>query len=265
MEPTGMELDGKPASLEQARALALTNYGHFTSMLVENDRVRGLSLHMERLIRDCAYLFAADLDAEHVRRCVRRALAGTDQPTVIRVTIYDPALDLGTVGRDAKPHVLVTARPAPPGAAPKPLRLQAVAYQRDAPAVKHVGLFGALHNRRQAQRQGFDDALFLNPDGTISEIATSNVGCIRDRELIWPRSEWLSGVTMRLVHQALDEPVTSKAVTLADLAGMDAVFATNAVAGIRSVASVDDMSWATDHEVVSELRALYEDIPGELI
>lgn len=259
-----MELDGSPATLEQVRALALTNYGHFTSMLVENNRVRGLSLHLDRLARDSRYLFAADLDIDRVRQFVRGALHDAIQPTVIRVTVYDPALDLGAVGGDAEPHVLVTARSAP-RSTPPPLRLQAVSYQRDVPTVKHVGLFGALHCRREAQRQGFDDALFLNPDGTISEIATSNVGFIRDRELIWPRSEWLSGVTMRLLHQALDEPVTSKALTLADLAGMDAAFATNAVSGIRAVASVDGTTWPADHNLIAELRELYEDIPGELV
>ena len=52
-----MELNGTPATLEQIRSLALTNYGHFTSMLVEDHQVRGLSLHMQRLARDCRQLY----------------------------------------------------------------------------------------------------------------------------------------------------------------------------------------------------------------
>jgi branched-subunit amino acid aminotransferase/4-amino-4-deoxychorismate lyase len=264
MELNGLELDGAPATLDQVRALALTNYGHFTSMLVEDDRVRGLSLHMQRLFTDCAHLFGTELDTEQVRRYVRHALAGTQQPTVIRVTIYDPALDLGTIGREADPHVLVTARTAGSSSS-GPLRLQAVSYRRDIPAIKHVGLFGTMQRRREAQRAGFDDALFLNADGTISEIATSNIGFVRDGQVIWPRSEILAGVTMRLVHQALDEPVATEAVTLSDLPTMDAAFATNAVTGIRPVASVDDTEWPSDHESLKEIRELYADIPAELV
>ena len=42
------ELNGKPATLDDLQSLALTNYGHFTSMRLENGTVRGLSLHLDR-------------------------------------------------------------------------------------------------------------------------------------------------------------------------------------------------------------------------
>ncbi|NKQ54983.1 aminotransferase class IV family protein [Amycolatopsis sp. K13G38] len=259
-----MELNGVPPTIEQIKALALTNYGHFTSMLVESGKVRGLSLHLQRLTRDCRYLFNTELDAQRVRDYVRHALAGDDQRTVVRVTIYDPALDLGTIGNDANPRVLVTTRAAGEGL-PAPWRLQAVSYQREIPAVKHISLFGALQRRRAAQRDGFDDVLFLNPDGTISEIATSNIGFVRDDEIVWPRAEYLAGVTMTLINQELDEPVTSKPLTLSDLAGVDAAFGTNAATGVRPIASIDDREWPTDHPAVQRLRELYADIPAERV
>jgi branched-subunit amino acid aminotransferase/4-amino-4-deoxychorismate lyase len=259
-----MELNGVPATLEQVKALALTNYGHFTSMLVEDLRVRGLSLHMERLSRDCRQLFNVELDTDDVRRYVRHALADLSGPATARVTVYDPGLDLGTIGSDANPHVLVTVRHGSTDIAP-PVRLQAASYRREVPAVKHIGLFGALMRRRTAQREGFDDVLFVNPDGTISEIATSNIGFVRGNQIVWPRSEWLAGITMTLIHQALDEPIVMEPVRLSDLPGMDAAFATNAATGIRAVASVDNTQWHTDHKMVSELRELYADIPSELL
>lgn len=256
-----MELDGSSATLEQVKALALTNYGHFTSMLVEDQQVRGLSLHMQRLARDCRQLFGTQLDTDRVLDYIRHALA--DRPrVVVRVTVYDPALDLGTIGSDADPHVLVTTRPAAEGSA-APLRLQAAAYQRENPSVKHIGLFGALQSRRSAQREGFDDVLFLNPDGTISEVATSNVGFIRDGRIVWPRSEYLAGITMTLLHQALDEAVVTEPLTLSDLPHIQAAFATNAATGVRPVISVDGTEWPSEHDALRELRELYADIPSE--
>jgi branched-subunit amino acid aminotransferase/4-amino-4-deoxychorismate lyase len=257
-----MELNGVPATLEQLKALALTNYGHFTSMLVEDGQVRGLSLHMQRLTRDCRKLFDVDLDTDRVRHYVRAGLAGEGSRTVVRVTVYDPKLDLGTIGSDADPRVLVTTRRAP-AVAPSPLRLQAASYRREIPAVKHIGLFGALQRRRAAQREGFDDVLFMNPDGTISEIATSNIGFIRNGQVVWPRAEWLPGITMTLINQALDEPVSTEPLTLSDLSGMQAAFATNAATGIRPVVSVDSTEWPGDHEALQGLRELYVDIPAE--
>lgn len=259
-----MQLNGVLPTMDQVKALALTNYGHFTSMLAEDGRVRGLSLHLQRLTRDCRLLFDADLDTDRVRYYIRQVLADAAARTVARVTIYDPAFDLGTIGSDAVPHILVTARPAPSGT-PAPLRLQAASYRREMPAVKHIGLFGALRCRRSAQREGFDDALFLNSDGTISEIATSNIGFVREGQIIWPRSEWLTGVTMTLLNQTLDEPIHTEPVTLPDLPTMEFVFATNAATSIRPVATVNDQSWPTDHPALKQLRDLYADIPAEQV
>lgn len=257
-----MRLNGVLPTMDQVKTLALTNYGHFTSMRVEDGRVRGLSLHMQRLARDCRVLFESDLDIDRVQHYIRSALTDAAPRTTARVTIYDPALDLGTIGSDAVPHVLVTTRPAAPGA-PAPVRLQAATYRREWPAVKHIGLFGALRCRRTAQREGYDDVLFLNADGTISEIATSNIGFVREGQTIWPRSEWLTGITMTLLNQALDEPIHTEPITLTDLPTMEFAFATNAATGIRAVAAVDDQSWPADHPALNHLRDLYTDIPAE--
>ncbi|MFI0470989.1 aminotransferase class IV family protein [Saccharopolyspora sp. 5N102] len=257
-----MELNGAPASIDQIKALALTNYGHFTSMLVENNRVRGLSLHMERLARDCRHLFNVELDTDRVRAYVLKALGSGGAATVARVTIYDPALDLGSIGSSAAPSVLVTTRTAAQGQ-PKPWRLQTVSYRREMPMVKHVGLFGTMRHRRSAQREGFDDVLFMNPDGTISEIATSNIGFVRGDQIIWPRSECLPGVTMALLRQALDEPVITEPLTPSDLHDMDAAFATNAATGVRPVRSVDSAEWSADHKELRRLCELYAEIPPE--
>ncbi|EHR53352.1 branched-subunit amino acid aminotransferase/4-amino-4-deoxychorismate lyase [Saccharomonospora amisosensis] len=259
-----MQLNGVEPDPDQIKALALTNYGHFTSMLVERGEVRGLSLHMQRLARDCRQLFDVELDTERVRGYVRHALGSDARRTVVRVTVYDPALGLGNIGADADPHILVTTRPAPDAASP-PLRLQAASYRREMPSVKHIGLFGALKHRRDAQREGYDDVLFVNPDGTISEIATSNIGFIRDGQVVWPRSEWLAGTTMNLINRALDEPVATEPLTLSHLGGMEAAFATNAATGVRPVAAVDSTEWPTTHKILDELRELYADIPGETV
>lgn len=258
-----MELNGRVPDLEQLGALALTNYGHFTSMLVEDGAVRGFSLHLDRLVRDCRALFGVELDVLRVRRFVRQAVAGVDEATTARVTIYDPALDLGSIGAEAEPHVLVTTRAASSGVA-APLRVRSAAYQRDDPSVKHVGLYGALRHRRAARRDGFDDVVFGNPDGTISEIATSNIGFVRDRRIVWPRSEQLTGITMTLLGRSLGSSSTER-VSWADLDGVEAVFATNAATGIRAVSAIDDRSWPVEHEVFDELRRCYAAVPLEAV
>lgn len=261
-----MELDGLPLGLDQVKALALTNYGHFTSMRVEpTGRVRGLSLHLERLIRDARHVFDSSLDAGRVRYLLRRAVKDNGNALVARVTVYDPEIDLGRPGADAEPRVLVTVRPAS-STPPTSIRLQSAVYSRDLPQVKHTGLFGALYHRRNAQRNGFDDVVFAAPDGTISEAATSNIGFVRsDGTIVWPSGDCLPGITMRLIAQVRDENVTSARIALASLQTYDAAFVTNAAVGVRTVTSIDDVSWQGEHALIRSIRKEYEDIPPERI
>ncbi|MFJ9468299.1 aminotransferase class IV [Streptomyces caniferus] len=123
-------MNGHPADPDALRTLALTNYGHFTSMRVDDQRVRGLSRHLDRQVRDCRTVFGADLDPALVRRYVREAVGDEPGAFVVRVTVLDPGLDIGHPADAQDPHVLVTHRPA--GALPlPPLRVKTVRYQRD--------------------------------------------------------------------------------------------------------------------------------------
>lgn len=250
--------------IDELSALALTNYGHFTSMRVENLRVRGLALHMERLAGDSRRLFDTELDTERVRALIRHALRDRPDAAQVRVTVFDPKLDFGCPGGTANPRVLVSVRPTGPQANPPArLRLQSVKFCRELPEVKHVGLFSSLHHRRTAQRNGFDDVLFVTPDGRVSEIATSNVGIVSDGRVMWPDAPCLPGVTMRLLSQVRGENRRA-AITIADLAAAEAVFATNAAVGIRPVVGIDDLPPLSGvHPVFQEIRAQYAAVTTE--
>jgi branched-subunit amino acid aminotransferase/4-amino-4-deoxychorismate lyase len=233
-------------------------------MRVDDQRVRGLTLHLERLTRDCRRIFDADLDPDRVRHLLRHTLADTAGSVLVRVTVFDPDLELGRPGADAEPRLLVTTRPAATAPLP-PLRLQSAPHCRELPEVKHVGLFGALRWRRVAQRNGFDDALFTDAGAAISEAATSNIGFVDGERIVWPEADCLAGVTMRLINKARQADATTTPVTLSDLAGVDAVFATNAVVGVRSVSAVDGIQWSDEHPVLDILRRQYAGIRPELL
>jgi branched-subunit amino acid aminotransferase/4-amino-4-deoxychorismate lyase len=271
-----MELDGRPVTVDDLGALALYNYGHFTSMRVEKGfRVRGLSLHMERLSRDCKILFDAEMDQQRVRYFIRRVVENSRPPVIVRVTVFDPELDLGHPGINTAPHVLVSTRPAVATTALPPLRLKAVRYERDLPAVKHVGLFGTLYLRRAAQLGSFDDVVFTDARSQIAEGATWNIGFI-DRHfgssvtghVLWPRSDVLPGVTMQLVEDILSEMgvgSTSVDVSVSQVGELHAAFATNAAIGVRAVASIDDFILSTDTPIIASIQRNYDVLQGEAL
>lgn len=259
------ELDGAPVTLAQMQALALTNYGHFTSMRVEDLRIRGLGLHLKRLRRDCQALFDADLDTDRVRQLVRQAIGDRADSVVARVTVYDPTLELGHPSKAGSPKVLVTTRSAVAVPQP-PMRVQTATYERDLPAVKHVGLLGLLHQRRNAQLAGFDDTLFVDRRSRISEGGTWNVGFIADDgTLIWPEADVLPGVTLDLVSQVYDGPIATRPVSLDDLVGIQAVFATNAAFGVRVISAIDETAVPVADDTLAGLQDRYVAIEGEVL
>jgi branched-subunit amino acid aminotransferase/4-amino-4-deoxychorismate lyase len=257
-------LDGKPVSVDDLLPLALTNVGHFTSMRVDSDgSIRGLTLHLERLTRDCKIVWHAALNTDRVREYVRQALEGQTLPCVVRVTIYDPKIEMGHPADANKPHVLVSVRGA--GALPPaPLRAQSQVFERDLPQVKHTGLFGALHTRGAAQRADFDDALFVGRDGFVSEGGTWNVAFVdQEGTIVWPDAPVLPGVTMALLQQQAEHRTAT--VTLDQVKGMAAAFATNTSIGVRPLAAIDDTEFPVDHPVLRQLQQAYLSIPGETL
>ncbi|MET7286387.1 aminotransferase class IV family protein [Streptomyces sp. NPDC005573] len=254
-------LNGKPVSSDALLALALVNLGHFTSMRADDGGIRGLSLHMERLAKDCGAVWGTDLDTSRVRTYVRQALDGRTQPCVVRVTVYDPTVDMGHPAGAGEPHVLVTVRGAGT-TPPAPLRAMSVPYERDLPEVKHVGLFGALHARRTAQLAGFDDALFVGRDGLVSEGGTWNVGFVdQDGSVVWPQAPVLPGVTVALLRQHADH--RDATITLEQAEGMAAAFATNTSVGVRALAAINGTELSAEHPALGRLRETYLSIPGE--
>ncbi len=257
------ELNGKPATLADLQSLALINYGHFTSMRMEDGTIRGLSLHLDRLVRDCRLVFGVELDRERTLNYIRQAASGITGITTLRVTIFDPALDMGRPSDAKDPHVLVTQRPA--GAMPPPpLTAKTFTFTRDSAEVKHIGLHPQLKLRRDAQLAGFDDAVFVEPDGRVSEGGTWNLAFVdHEGTVIWPEAPVLPGTTMlQLQSLAAPKQITAP-VRLADLPTMAAAFATNVSIGVRTVSAIDDVQFPQDHPVLAELRNAYAGIPGE--
>lgn len=261
-----MELNGRPVSTGELAGLAMHGYGHFTTMLVTGLRVRGLDLHMERLSRDCRTLFGTELDLPRVRELARRSARAHGSPSVVRVSVFDPGMDPGRPSARPLPQILVTARPAPGEHAP-PVRLGSRTFTRDTPQVRSTGLFGALRQRRAAQMDGHDDALFAGTDGRVSEGPSWNIGFLDGDGLVWPQAPCLPGVTARLVDrlaEELDVPVSIRPITAAESTRMTGAFTTNAATGVRPVSAIDGVP-LPQAALVRELAAAYSGLVGEAL
>ena len=130
---------------------------------------------------------------------------------------------------------------------------------------QHVGLLGTLHHRRQVQLAGYDDALFIDASGHVSEGATWNVAFYDDSGVIWPKADCLPGTAMQLVRDCLRRlsiPFADAPVCIGRAQAVQAAFATNAVVGVRPIQSIDDVQLPGNPELLSRLRDACAAIPG---
>jgi len=250
-------LDGQPATTDDLCALALANYGHFSSMQVRARAVRGFDLHLHRLKSATRELFDARLEDARIRHAVLAALDGEGlDDASVRVTVFSRAFDHAHPERAVPVDVLVSLSP-PRGADPKPAWVKTYPFQRPLPQVKHVGTFPLFQHRRQARRDGVDDALFVDARGRISEGSVWNIGFWDGRQVVWPQAEALRGTAEKLLQAGLAElgvgqrhqPVEARA-----LGGMKAAFAANAT-GLWPISGIDETALRPDPALMETLAA----------
>ncbi|MGP3980917.1 aminotransferase class IV [Streptomyces sp. KR80] len=276
--PLRTEINGRAARIEELRFPALVNYGHFTSMQVTEGAVRGLGHHLERLDAATRELFGVALDHNRVRACIRHALGTDTTDATVRVNVFWPEADGGTPPgsaggtptradrpRGTDPSLMVTVTAAAE-VSPTPQHLRSVVFGRPLPHLKHTGTFGQIYHRRAAQRDGFDDALFVDRDGMVSETAVANIGFYdRGGTVVWPDAPGLPGVTMQLLDEALSgvgRRPKRRPCRLGDLADFGGAFLTSSL-GICPVGRIDDLPLPVNAEVIAELTGLYRSVPVE--
>ena len=253
------ELNGAAASAEDLRALATTNYGHFTAMQVEEGGVRGLDLHLARLDDSTRELFGQPLDDAVVRRYMRSALSEIDGTASLRINVFSRKLHRDRMAEPAEPDVVVAVT-APRHIEATAVRLKSFRYERVLPHVKHVGTFGLFHHRRLAQLDGFDDALFVDASGAVSEASIWNIGFFDGRGIVWPDAPALRGISMQLLQKGLRErgvPSDSHRIAHADIGAFRSAFLTNCSRAVRPIAEIDGVRFAVDAELNAMLEACY--------
>jgi branched-subunit amino acid aminotransferase/4-amino-4-deoxychorismate lyase len=252
----GIWLDGRPADASDLRALALVNYGHFTSMQVRGRRVQGFDLHLQRLRDATQELFDTDIEEARVRAAIRDALFATGfADASVRVTAFARGLDLDTCAQDFAPELLVSVAPpaAPPQAA---LRVKSCVCVRELPHIKHVGTFPLFLQRRLARQAGFDDALLANGDGRVAEGSIWNIGFRDGDSVVWPQAPALRGTGERLLQAGLETlgvTQSSRPVALAEMSRFEAAFAVNS-RGVQAIAAIDGLAFAGYGEGVRLLQ-----------
>lgn len=99
--------------------------------------------------------------------------------------------------------------------------------------------------KQEALNSGFDDCLFLNQNGYVSELSAANIFMVKAGQLITPdcASDILEGITRRSIIElahTMKLPILERKVALTELYTADEVFACGTSAFISSVSEIDN-------------------------
>ena len=257
--PAGdLRIDGAPATAGDLAHLALVNYGAYTSFRVEHGAVRGLDLHLARLEASAVELFGAAVGEDRLRGLMREAVAGRPE-CWLRISLFSPEIGPRTPEWNGAPRVLTAVSPPPPPLADS-LRLDVQRYSRSAPHLKHAATFDLIRARRLAKGSGFDDALFVDGAGRISEGSLWNIGFIEGERVVWPHAPMLAGVGQALIRRGLagaglDDAV--EPVGLHDLPRFEAAFVCNSATPACPVAAVGRHQLALRPDLIERVRTAW--------
>ena len=252
-------IDGAPATVEDLTHQALVNYGAYTSFAVAGGAVRGLDRHLARLTHAGHALFSAAVPESRVRDLIRQALVDRSD-AFVRVSLFSRELSPRSPAHEGPPRVMVGVFAPVPPLGEAPLRLQLQPYSRETPDLKHVATMGLIRARRQARLAGYDDALFVDAEGRISEGSLWNIGFMRGDTVTWPDAPMLQGVSQALIKAHLadfDLKQETRRVTLDDLSGFDGAFITNSATPSCGVAAIDDQAFAVSAERLASLASAW--------
>ncbi len=204
-------------------------------------------------------LFGRGLDGDRVRGLIRHALGDDIGDASVRVYVYGSVAELD-------PSVMVTVRE--PASMPKtPRNLQSVMYQRPLAHVKHIGGFAQAYYGRLAAEAGFDEALFVGPEGDVAEGSITNIGFIEGDAVVWPDAPALHGVSMQVLERELPRAGIAwsrRTVQVADVGSFDGAFLTNA-RGIAPVGRIDDTAIPLDSELSATVIETFDAAPWDPI
>ncbi len=222
-------------------------FGFFETIRVDKGAARRLPSHLDRFNRSWRALFDNHPPDVTWREIIAQVIAanGLDEATAAvkilatRGTEATGTFD-GTLLVTARPYVHRLEHLGADG-----LRLAVYPHPHLTPLADHKSLNYLYYHQAGAwaRKHGADEAVILNPDGTVSETNSANLLLVSGQTVIQPRSQHvLPGVMQAAVCHWLESQgfsLVEAAVGLDDVGQADTVLLTNALMGSVPAVSLD--------------------------
>lgn len=100
-----------------------------------------------------------------------------------------------------------------------------------------------LIEKENGKKAGYDDVIFLNEKGYITETSCANIFIVKNNEIFTPKVEdgLLDGIIRRKIIENFR--VEEKSITLEELKTSDEVIITNSLMGAMSIKKIEDIKY----------------------
>ena len=270
-------IDGSLQEISQQHSSVLAHGLHYGTGVFEGIRcyttpngpaVFRLDAHLLRM-RAGAEVLGIDLNVGQLTQAVSEVLsANRHSSAYVRPIAFYGSGSLGLdVGPQLKHHVVVASMPwrshLGEAAENRGVSMKSTPVRRiSADAVPPLKLTGVYVNsiiaKRAAVSDGYEEALFVDPDGRVCEATGENVFMIRNGEVTAvAHPDALPGITRDSVMQLTG--ASERPVFLPELKSADEIFLTGTSAEVAPVTRIDDVSLPIG-PVTRRLQDLYQHV-----
>lgn len=234
-----------------AKNTPISGEGAFETMLVNQGVALLLEEHIGRLKQTSNFL-GINVERRALRVCVEGVLRRRDPLSSYVIKLIVTHHDIG-----------VEARPNPYKTFDKNqkfrLTLSTLCRDESDPFIAHKVLSRSVLDgeRQQAKSRGFDEVLFLNKRGEVSEGSVSNLFYVHEQRLCTPPKA--CGLLPGIVRGWICDNfyVEEKSLTLEKLMQCEELFITNSLMGIMPVKSFDTIALPSCKRA-DHIRAAYQ-------
>lgn len=277
--------NGEMLPWRSAKLHVLTHALHYGSSVFEGLRAYGgkpfkLQEHSERLvasakIMDMELPYTADQLSEATMETVR---ANNISEGYVRPVAWRGSEEMGVPARSATIHVSIASWVWPQyfslEARLKGIRLLMSKWRRPDPATapvkaKAAGLYMICTlSKHDAERAGYDDALFLDWRGHVAEATGANIFFVYDGEIHTPTPDcFLDGITRRTVIELAKKrgyKIIERTIMPEEMSQAQECFLTGSAAEVTPVREIGETCKFTPGEVCRNLMTDYDAAVGRV-
>lgn len=256
-----MFLDGKPFEEKIPLRSLLYAEGVFETFRWKGSLPVYLEKHLNRMKRGSEFLSIPFPGEESVKSSVQEAIR---RSSVTDAYVKICLLSSGGMKfheRADEGHVLVIVRSYEP---PKEhMRAHIVSFRRTSSSpllrIKSLNYLGNVLARREAESNGYDEAIFLNERDEVTEGSVTNLFWVKEGVLYTPAVDCglLPGITREALISLAPElnlEVEEGEFNLDEVLSSDNAFLTNSLVGIAALTDVDNVKITLNEELSAKLR-----------